>query len=228
MSWDLRLSLEIIPELLRGLAVTLSAAFAGLAIALAGGLLLALLRRSSTAWIARPSAIAIELVRGTPLLVQLYFLYFTQPWLGIELSPFSTGALGIGLHYATYLSEVYRAGIDAVPSGQWDAARSLGLGRASTYRRVILPQAIPPMLPAIGNQAIALLKDTPLLSAITVLELLHRAQLIGKESFRFLEPLTLVGILYLATSLLASAAVRAPERRGTAAGSAHASRGAHP
>lgn len=102
---------------------------------------------------------------------------------------------------------MYRAGINAVPAGQWQAAKALNLGRWQTYRHVVLPQAIPPVIPALGNYLIAMFKDTPLLSAITVLETLQRAKIIGNETFRYLEPLTIVGIIFLILSVLSGFAV---------------------
>ena len=110
--------------------------------------------------------------------------------------------IALGLHYSCYTSEVYRAGINAVPSGQWYAAKALNLSRWQAYRHVILPQAIPPVVPALGNYLIAMFKDTPLLSAITVLEMLERAKIIGNETFRYLEPLTIVGLIFLVLSVL--------------------------
>jgi polar amino acid transport system permease protein len=113
----------------------------------------------------------------------------------------------LGLHYSCFTAEVYRAGIEGVPAGQWDAARALDLSRYQTYRHVILPQAIPPILPALGNYLIAMFKDTPLLSAITVVEVLQQALNFGSEHFRYLEPLTVVGAMYLVLSLISGTLV---------------------
>lgn len=124
------------------------------------------------------------------------FLFYVLPDAGIRLSPFQTGVLALGLHYSAYLAEVYRAGIDSVPEGQWEAAQALSLSKVHTFRAVILPQALPPVIPALGNYLIAMFKDTPMLSAITVLELLQTAKIIGADTFRYIEPLTLVGILF--------------------------------
>jgi polar amino acid transport system permease protein len=129
------------------------------------------------------------------------------------LSPFTTGVLALGVHYGAYLSEVYRAGIESVPRGQVDAARALGFGPVRTFWRVVLPQALPPVVPAIGNYVVAMFKDTPLLSTITVLEVLHAAKDIGSRTFRYVEPFTLVGVLFLVLSLIAAAGVRRLERR---------------
>ena len=121
--------------------------------------------------------------------------------------------MGLGLHYSAYTAEVYRAGIDNVAKGQWEAAMALNLSRVDTFRRIILPQAIPPMLPALGNYLVAMFKETPMLSAITVTELLQTAKLIGADTFRYLEPFTLVGILFLALSLLSARFVEKLEER---------------
>jgi polar amino acid transport system permease protein len=213
MIFDPQFAWSLLPELGRGLVVTVQATLGGMALALTLGLAAALARRSRRRWIAWPAGLAVEFVRSTPLLVQLYFLFYVLPSTGVQFSAFTTGVLALGVHYAAYCSEVYRAGLEAVPRGQWEAATALNLTRWQTYRRVVLPQAIPPVVPALGNYLVAMFKDTPLLSAITVLELLQRAKVIGAETFRYVEPLTLVGLLFLAVSLVAAAGVRALETR---------------
>ncbi|MEQ8762350.1 MAG: ectoine/hydroxyectoine ABC transporter permease subunit EhuD [Planctomycetota bacterium] len=212
MTWDTDFAISILPELMRGLWVTIQAVALGMSIALVLGLGWALARRSPRRFLAWPASAFVEVVRSTPLLVQIYFLYYALPSIGLRLSAFPTGVLALGLHYSTYATEVYRAGIESVPRGQWEASRAVNLTRAETYRHVILPQAIPPVVPALGNYLIAMFKDTPMLSAITVLEILRRSQIIGKESFRFLEPLTIVGIAYLLLSLLSARLVSRLER----------------
>jgi polar amino acid transport system permease protein len=204
---------SLLPLLAPALLVTIQATIAGMAIALCVGLLLALARRTPSRLLSWPAAAFVEFVRSTPLLVQLYFLFYVLPALGITLSPFATGALGLGLHYAAYCSEVYRAGIESVPRTQWEAATALSIGRGVTWRRIILPQAIARVVPALGNYLVAMFKDTPLLSAITVVELLQAAKIAGSETFRYVEPLTLVGILYLLLSLVSAAGIRALEAR---------------
>ena len=203
---------DLLPRLLPALAVTFKATLGGMGMAMGLGLVWALLRRSSNRMISLPAALGVEFIRSTPLLVQIYFLFYVLPHWGVRLSPFATGVIALGIHYSAYLSEVYRAGIDAVPRGQWEAALALNLRPGHTWRAVILPQAIPPVIPALGNYLVAMFKDTPLLSAITVLELLQSAKIIGSETFRYLEPLTLAGILFLGLSLLASAGIRFWER----------------
>ena len=172
------------------------------------GLILALLRRERPKAIAMPTAVFIEFVRSTPLLVQMYFLFYVLPVTGVQMSPLATGILALGVHYAAYCAEVYRAGIEAVPRGQLEAARALNMSPWRTQIGVVLPQAIPPVVPALGNYMVAMFKDTPLLSAITVVELLQQSKLIGSATFRYTEPLTMVGVLFLLLSLIADWGVR--------------------
>ena len=208
MLFDWGLAWNILPTLLRAFIVTLEATLGGMALAICLGLALAVLRRSKNALLSAPAAWVVEFVRSTPLLVQIYFLFYILPW-----PPFLTGVIALGLHYSAYTSEVYRAGIDGVPRGQWEAATALNLSRYRTFRSVILPQAIPPVLPALGNYLVAMFKDTPMLAAITVNELLQSAKLIGAESFRYLEPLTMVGIFFLIASLASAHLIRTLEAR---------------
>lgn len=213
MLFDWRFAWDILPRLADGLVVTLQATVLGMAVALCLGLILALARRSRYRLVAWPTGVLVEFIRSTPLLVQIYFLFYVLPDTGVRLSPLATGVLALGLHYAAYCSEVYRAGLESVPKGQWDAAIALNLGRWRMMKDIIVPQAIPPIVPALGNYLVAMFKDTPLLSAITVLEILQAAKLIGAESFRYIEPLTLVGVVFLLLSLLSAAAVRWIEAR---------------
>jgi len=211
--FDLDYALSLLPILAQGLLVTVQATILGMLLALLLGLLLAIARRSRLRPLAWASAGWIEFVRSTPLLIQLYFLYYVLPETGLGMPALVTGILALGLHYSCYCAEVYRAGIEAVPRGQWEAAQSLGLRGPRLWWLVILPQAIPPQLPALGNYLIAMFKDTPLLSAITVMELLQIARISAAEQFSYLEPLTLVGLIFLLLSLIAAQGVRWLEAR---------------
>lgn len=213
MQVDWGFAAEILPVLAQAALLTLGITVAGFAISIVLGLLLAMLRRSRRRAVSLPAALSIEAVRCTPLLIQLYFLFFVLPEYGIVLPALATGIVAIGIHYATYTSEAYRAGIDGVPVEQWQAAGALGLTPLQSFRYIVMPQAIPGILPALGNYLIAMFKDTPLLSAIAVVELMQRAKIIGSESFRYLEPITIVGLFFLAMSLGASLLVRGLERR---------------
>lgn len=206
--WDWAFALAIAPTLLTALRITVLATVLGSGVALLLGLPLALASLSRTAWLRHPARVVIDFIRGTPLLIQLYFLFYVLPGAGIRLDPLATGILALGMHYGAYMADIYRAGIEAVPAGQRDAGLALGLGRLHLFVRIILPQALPPVLPALGNCVIAMFKDTPLLSTITVVELLNAAKGIGADTFRYLEPFTLVGVLLLVCSLMASALIR--------------------
>lgn len=213
MSWSWNYVVEILPDLLRGLVVTIQATLLGSVLALSLGLVLALLRRSRFRVVRSIVGGFVEFVRSTPLLVQLFGLFYIAPSIGLTMSAMTTGVIALGLHYATYTSEVYRAGIEGVPVSQWEAATALSLPTRRVWTSVILPQAIPRVLPALGNYVIAMFKETPLLSAITVLEMLQVAKGLGSENFRYLEPFTLVGALFLLVSLPASILTRRLEAR---------------
>ncbi|MCB1049897.1 MAG: ectoine/hydroxyectoine ABC transporter permease subunit EhuD [Acidobacteria bacterium] len=208
MIWDWSYTWQILPAFGSALLVTFQALLGGYMMALILGLVWAVLRIAAPAGLALAVAVGVEFVRSTPLLVQLYALYFIGPRFGLALSPLLTGILGLGLHYSAYLAEVYRAGIEAVPRGQWEAASVLSFPTRTLWWRVIFPQAIPPMLPTLVNYAIAMLKETPLLSAIAVVELLQVAKQVGSQHFRYLEPMTLVGLIFLVLSLAIEAVSR--------------------
>jgi polar amino acid transport system permease protein len=212
-TWDWDFAWEILPDLLRGLWVTIQATAVGITIAVTLGLVLALLRRSRFRLVSWPTAFTIEFIRGTPLLVQLFFLFFVLPDLGVVLGGFTAGVIGLGVHYATYCSEVYRSGIESVERGQWEAATALNLSPQTTWRSVILPQAVPTVIPALGNYLVAMFKDAPLLFSITVIELLATARNISNVTFRSLEAYTLAGLLFLAVSIPSAMLVRRLEGR---------------
>jgi polar amino acid transport system permease protein len=200
-----------LPLLARAAVVTVEATALGFLIAATLGLVVAGTRIAFPAT-ALPLTIVVELIRSTPLLIQIFFLYFVLPKWGIVIDAFAAGVLAIGIHYAAYCSEVYRAGLENVARGQWEASTALNLSTWTTFRDIIVPQAIPPVVPALGNYLVALFKETPLLSAIAVLELMQTAKIIGSQTFRYTEPITLVGAFFLVMSLVAAALVRALER----------------
>lgn len=206
--WDWEYVWDILPTLVLALGITIEVTILAFIIALILGLLFALMRRSKSLWLSLPTAGFVEAVRSTPELIQIYFLYFALPQYGIMMSAIMTGVLGLGVHYACYCSEVYRAGLDGVPRGQLEAAASLNLSTYRMYRDVIIPQAIPPMVPALGNYLIVLFKITPILAAIAVVEVMRQALNIGSHHFRYIEPITLVGIFFLILSLISAAGIR--------------------
>lgn len=204
--WDF--TFEILPRLLWATLNTLLAAGIGYGIALVLGLVLALAQRTPyrpLTWIVRE---IVEFVRSTPLVLQIFFVFYVGPQFGIRLDPWTSGMIAIGLHYAAYLSEVYRAGLDSIPQGQWEACKALNLSPRRTYFRIIIPQALPASLPGMGNYLVGIFKDTPMLSVIGVAELMHTANALGSETYRFLEPYTMVGIIFLAISLPTAAGLR--------------------
>ncbi|MDF2667714.1 MAG: ectoine/hydroxyectoine transporter, permease protein EhuD [Paenibacillus sp.] len=210
--WDWKYALEILPQLLAVLPITIAATVAGFAVAAAVGLPLALARRSRHKLLSYTAVAWIEFIRSTPLLIQLLILFYARPLYGITLSPFTAGVLGLGLHYSTYMSEVYRSGIEAVPRGQWEAATALNFNNKQKWIRVILPQAIPPIIPVMGNYLITMFKETPILSAITLVELLTTAKSIGAGSFKYMEAFTLLGVLFFLLSYPSSLLVGKLER----------------
>lgn len=215
-AWDtstpLAYAISILPILGIGLIVTLEATVCGFAIAMIVGLLFALLRRANSRLITWPVGLIVEFLRDTPLLIQLFFLFYVLPDFGIVLPAFLTGALALGLQYSAYTSEVFRAGLDAIGRGQWEAATALNLSRAQTYRDVIIPQAIPRIVPALGNYLVSMLKDTPVLSVITVVDMLNLANLIGDRTFEYLVPLSMVGLIFLILTIGCSALIHVIER----------------
>ncbi|PLS02378.1 ectoine/hydroxyectoine ABC transporter permease subunit EhuD [Neobacillus cucumis] len=198
--WDWNYTFEVFPVIFRAMWTTLTATITAFALAMVLGLILAVLRRVSykpITWL----VIAIsEFIRATPPLVQLFFVFYVLPFYGVSLTPFVAGTLALGVHYSTYCAEIYRSGIDSVPRGQWEAATSLNFSSTQKWMKIILPQAIPPIIPMLGNYLISMFKDTPLLSAITVVEMLQAAKIAGSASFRYLEPFTIVGLLFLLLS----------------------------
>lgn len=211
--FDLAFAISILPALLKGLQVTVIATFGGFTVALLAGALVETMRRSGI----RPLRMAadgyVAFFRCTPLLVQLYFVFYVLPNYGIRFSALTTGILCLGLHVGAYIAEVYRGAIDAIPIGQWDAASSLGLRRYAIWRTVIAPQALPVALPPLGNFFIGLFKETPLLAAITVIDLLGAANGIAGRTYRFNEPYTMVALILLGISLVAAYGLRQLEKR---------------
>ncbi|MFC8272353.1 ectoine/hydroxyectoine ABC transporter permease subunit EhuD [Streptomyces sp. NPDC057271] len=213
MNWDWSAVVDFLPRFWDGLLLTLQVLTLGSLISFTLGLVWALGFRAPTRWVRWPVHAVTEFIRTTPLLVQLFFLFFVLPEWGVKLSALATGTLAIGLHYSTYTAQVYRAGIDAVPVGQWEAAKALSLPRHRTWLTVILPQALRRITPALGNYVIAMLKDTPILAGIGVLELLQQSRLESAATFQYTEPLTVVGVAFVLIAYPASLLLRTLERR---------------
>jgi polar amino acid transport system permease protein len=189
---------EYLPILAKGALVTVEVFACALVVATLLGMVWALMRVSRIRALSGFSKVLINIVRGIPILVQLFYIYFVFPEIGIQLSAFEAGVIGLGFAYSCYMAEVFRAGIEAVDPGQVEAAQSLGMGRALILWRVVLPQAFKIALPPYGNTCIMLLKDTSQTSIITVAELSFQGKLIASSTFKNTEIFTLVAVWYLA------------------------------
>lgn len=201
MEWRWEWTWELLPRFIDATGKTLLAAGGGYAVAVVLGLVFVLAQRTPF----RPLTVVVrefvELIRSTPLLLQVFFVFYVGPQFGIQLSPWVSGLVAIGLHYGAYLSEVYRGGIESVPKGQWEAATAINMPVVKTYRRIVIPQALPPAIAGMGNYLVGIFKDTPMLSVIGVAELMHTANAVGAQNYRYLEPYTMVGVIFLAISL---------------------------
>lgn len=189
---------QALPVLAMGLIETIRIATLALIVAMFIGLFVGLFRISRNKILNFIASFYVYLIRGTPLLVQILFIYFGLPTaLGIKLSPFSAGVIAISINAGAYLVEIFRAGIEAIDKGQMEAGRSLGFNYSQTMRLIILPQAIKVMIPAFMNQFIVSIKDTSLLSVIGIAELTMQGQSIYASNFRAFEILSVVAIFYL-------------------------------
>lgn len=213
MNFDYAFAWSIVPELFQGLLVTVQVVVLGFLLAVLLGLLLAIAQRSPLTILRRLSSGYLSFFRNTPLMVQLYVLFFALPLAGLTLPAFSTGVIGLGLYYGAYIAEAFRGAIDGVPSGQWEAARALDFDSAITWRRIILPQALKPMLPVLGNYLIGMFKETPLLAVISIPELFQAAKQIAGMSYRYNEPYTVMALMFLAISVPTSLLFKYFERR---------------
>lgn len=210
MSWDWEFAIDVLPQLLEAfLRVTLVVTVVGSITAAVLGLIWAIGLRSLPPVPAKALAWVLDFIRMTPLPVQLLFLYYAVP----TLSALQVGIIIIGIHYSTYMAESYRAGIESIPKGQWEATRALSLPASRTWRAVILPQALRATIPSLGNWAIAMFKDTPFLIFITAPEMVSVARNIGGNTFRYVEPFTIAGLIFLAASYPTAILMRKLENR---------------
>lgn len=212
MNWDWSHVDDFMPLFWDGVGITLQALLGGTLIAFSLGMVWAVAQRSEKKWIRWPVTVFTEFIRNTPLLVQLFFLFYVVPEWGPSMSPLATGVVGLGLHYSTYTSEVYRAGIDGVPAGQWEAATALSLSKRRTWTAVVLPQAVRRVIPALGNYVIVMLKESPQMAAIGALDMLGQAQNYSQATFTY-EAISVVGIAFIVIAYPASLLLRVLERR---------------
>lgn len=203
------------PHLLGGLELTVILTFTSFGIALVGGLLLAVPRvgRQRMWFLRLPAGAIVEFIRGTPLILQLFYVFYVFPYFGLRLSAVAAAIVGLSINYSAYLSEVYRSGIEAIPKTQFEAAEALGLEWGATMRFVVLPQAVRIVIPAMANYLIALFKDSALASTISVTELLFSGQLLASVTFQYIGIYSTVFVMYFLISYPAILGVRALERQ---------------
>jgi His/Glu/Gln/Arg/opine family amino acid ABC transporter permease subunit len=204
---------EVLPFLTVGAVTTVKLSIAAMAVGLALGLVAALARLSRQRWLRGAGTLYVEVIRGTPLLVQLFIIYYGLPEYGVRINPFPAAVLGLGINYGAYLAEVYRAGILSIDRGQWEAGSSLAMPRPMVLWVIIMPQAIRVILPPVGNYFISMLKDSALAATVSVTELLRAGQLRVAITFRAMEIYLLVAAIYLILSYPCSILIQQAERR---------------
>ena len=192
---------EFLPILLQGVWLTIVVTAGSLVLSTLLGMVWALMRVSQLAVLQRLSAGIVNTIRGIPIIVQLFYIYFVMPQLGLTLTALQAAIIGLGIAYSAYQAENFRAGIEAIDKGQIEASESLGMGWALMMRRVVLPQAVKIILPPYGNIMIMMLKDSSQASTITVAELTLKGQLIASSTFKYTSVLTMVAVLYLVMSV---------------------------
>jgi len=206
-------AVEFMPLLLKGLLVTVQITICALLLSIVLGLCWAMMGRSRWLPIRVVSRVVINTIRGIPIIVQLFYVYFVLPEFGVSLNSFAAGVIGLGMAYSVYQAENFRAGFQAVDPGLVEAAQALGMRDSVIMRRLMLPLAIRTALPPFGNTSIMLLKDSSIASTITVAELTRAGQLIAVTTFQNQTVYTLIALLYLTMSLPLTAVVHRLERR---------------
>jgi polar amino acid transport system permease protein len=204
---------EFLPILMQGAWLTILVTLGSLLLSTALGMVWAVMRVSGIPLLAYFAATVINLLRGIPIIVLLFFLYFVMPDVGVSLTALQAGILGLGIAYSAYQAENFRAGIEAVDHGQVEAARAMGMGWGLTMRRVVLPQAVRIVLPPYGNIMIMMLKDSSQASTITVAELALQGKLIATSTFQNATVFTLVALIYLVMCVPLILLVRHLEKR---------------
>jgi His/Glu/Gln/Arg/opine family amino acid ABC transporter permease subunit len=203
----------LLPSLLEGASVTVAVSVTSYLLALCLGLLLGLARTSRFLLVRSAAGVYVQFMRGTPLLLQLFFIYYVLPYGGLILTPFQAGVLGLTLNYAAYMAEVFRSGIAAVPKGQFEAGSSLALTNYQLMRYVVIPQALKIVVPPIGNFFVAIFKDSALVSVITMKDLMFTGQILAASTFMHFQIFAMVAAIYLVLSYPAAKSVELLERR---------------
>jgi polar amino acid transport system permease protein len=215
--WDMGFAVDNFAPIFQAfLQYTLVATVLASVVAAILGLVFAIIRRVRVPVLAQLTTAFIEFVRSTPIPIQLFFMYYALPLIPVvwvTLSAMTAGVITLGVHYACYYAEVYRAGIDSVPKGQWEACTALSIPPRRQWQGIVLPQAIRNVLPSLGNYVISMFKETPFLFVIAVPEMVQRAVIIGGDTFRYTETLTIAGLIFLAASYPAAVLMRRLEIR---------------
>lgn len=212
-NWSVDFTQEWGPYIIGGVGFTIFVCVASIILAVALALVGALARLSSNPVVNGVASLYVSIVRGTPLLVQVYFIYFALPTMGIILDPIPAGILALGFNYGAYMTEIFRAGIQAVPRGQREAAQALGMPHAVATRRIILPQAVRIVIPAIGNEFISMIKDSALVSTVGLQEVLWRAQRVGRANGEPIQAFLIAATIYWILSIIFSFFQERLERR---------------
>jgi polar amino acid transport system permease protein len=192
--------IAFLPSLLHGAMITIAVSLLAFGLALVFGLVTGIARISRLMPLRVVAACYIQFIRGTPLLLQLFFIYYVLPYVGIVLTPFVSGLTGLTLNYAAYMAEVFRSGILAIPKGQWEAGQSVGMSRRLLMRRIILPQAIRIIIPPLGNFFVSIFKDSALVSVITMRDLFFSGQLLASATYKHFEIFAEVAVIYFLIS----------------------------
>ncbi|KRE12629.1 ABC transporter [Bosea sp. Root483D1] len=212
MSFDLNFAFATLPTILSALSTTMWVSIVSSLGAAVLGFLWEVLRRTSTplGWVMQ---VMIDFIRSTPLLVQIYTLYFVFPYYGVTLPALAVGIIALSVYYSGYLAEVFKAGIDAIDSGQFDAAKALGIGRIATIFLIVAPQMLRNIAAPMGNYFISLLKATPYLAVIAVPEMFGSALDVASDTFRYAEPMLAAGLIFLLLSVSIAQLVKLLEQR---------------
>ncbi len=201
------------PFIVGGAGLTIIISVVSITFATVLALIGAISRLSGNAYLNGVASLYVSLARGTPLIVQLYFVYLALPQVGIVLDAVHAGIIALTFNYGAYMTEIFRAGIQAVPRGQREAAEALGMPERLVMRRIVLPQAVRIVIPAIGNEFIAMIKDSSLVSLLSVEELLFRSRLVGQQNFRSLEAFIIAALIYWILTIAFSNFQQRLERR---------------
>ncbi len=213
MTFSLDDMIAFLPSLLQGALITITVSLLAFVLACMLGLMLGLMRMTRLLPARMLAAAYIQFIRGTPLLLQLFFIYYVLPYAGVTLTPFASGVIGLTMNYAAYMAEVFRSGIQAIAKGQWEAGFAVGMSRRLLMKRIVLPQALRIIVPSLGNFFVSIFKDSALVSVLTLRDLMFSGQLLASATFKHFEIFTMVAVIYFLISYPAAKLVEYIEVR---------------